>query len=68
MGYDCLMSKAENTIYGSYGEFQPVEMTDAEWAAYDAHIASEMEQWDADQAAEYEAYAAFDDFYGEPPF
>ena len=40
----------ENVPFGSYGEFDSfgtAEWTDEDWAAYDAHVAAEIDEWDA---------------------
>jgi hypothetical protein len=40
-----MSNEHENTIYGSYGEFDPYgtdEWTDEDWAEYDAQVAEDM--------------------------
>ena len=51
--YDALMSietNPENTVCGAYGEFETfgtADWSDEDWRAYDAHVAAEMDEWDA---------------------
>ncbi len=53
---------SDNTVYGSYGEFQPIEMTDEEWHAYDLAVAEEIDKW-ADSLTD-----DYIDLDPEPPF
>lgn len=58
----------ENTLYGSYGEFDPSDTanwTDEDWQQYDRHVAQEIAEWEAQTSAEWEIFADYDD---EPPF
>jgi hypothetical protein len=59
--------EANNTIYGSYGEFDPSEVggwTDEDWAQYDAYVAEEIAYADARTQEDFENYLPDD----EPPF
>lgn len=52
----------ENTIYGAFGEFEPgltADWTDADYRAYDAQLAAEIAEWEAEAALAY---------YDEPDF
>jgi len=58
----------ENTIYGSYGEFDPQDTskwTDEDWAAYDRHVGQDIADWEAQTAADFEVMMDMDD---TPPF
>lgn len=70
--YYLLMSdfytSADDTAYGSYGEFVDTpEWTADEWADYDAQVAEDMASYDAAIAAEWEAEAIMAQ-YDEPDF
>lgn len=57
----------ENTIYGSYGEFDNFgtdDWTDEDWRQYDEQIAREIAEWEADEADA----AIFADYDEDPPF
>jgi len=57
----------DNTIYGSYGEFTDglENMTDEDWAIYDAQVAEDMARYDAENAWDTDLYVDLDT---EPPF
>lgn len=55
----------ETSIYGAFGEFQPQNMTDEEWAQYDADVAAEIASHD-ELMDDY--WPSAEDFYGDEPF
>ena len=63
-----MSNEHENTIYGSYGEFESYGLpsTDEEWAEYDRQVAEDMAAFDAMAEAGEIPFFPGEDF--EPPF
>lgn len=59
--------ESENTVYGSYGEFEPIPFEDdnaTAWAEHDTQVASEVAAWEAEAMADFYDYEP-SPYYGD---